>query len=680
MTSKLILYKNCKIIPQKNMKVDNISTYLSTFTDANKQEYDNFQYQKIELDMFIKVPIGQDKQVDIGGFNYCSITQDTKTYYFFILNANWISETVLQLEISMDTINSISHTFSNKTQIIRQHKARFLGSDRLTLESNNTLHQVVDKIDEGVTPALMIKDTTNSTTITETGTKQNQNWYLVYRTMPTDDETGSTPLDVYLLPKNNNVPYADGYTSTVTWYPSDLQQGVFYYFPDESICYKYKDFETIAKYQFDINNGIVQVITVAPIDETSSVTFTQEKYYYIGPNNQRFSDLFTTTRYTIKAGTEGIAYLNNIDTIDRSLSSIVSIIELPYLPNNISWNNNVINLTGTGWEIKENKIHLINYTSEFERNIATISIPMNVGLTLEDTYKVNKNKLFESKLKHSSLYQFKLCYDDNVTGIAYERIERTGNTPPSISVSFKPTNSVTSELMFHWTFNNGTYKEVQDYETYLSSTRNNQLGLYTSQWLDYIRTGLSWDRLAQKQQNTKNAIITGVQVAGGIIMTVAGGPVGKATGIGMIISSVSTTTNAIAQTIQSEQQIQQKLAEYSNQASSINNANAVDLFNYYSGNKLRKTIYTMSEQMQNQMFDLFYYNGYAVNNKGIPSTNDRMWFNYVQCEPVFESVADSDFVNDLKERYKIGVTVYHNVDGEYDWEQQYENWENFLFN
>lgn len=668
------------ITPAKNALVDDLATYLSACT----KPYEDLtaQYQKIDLDMTIKITADQSKLVDGTLGNYLSIYQDSKYYYYFILGCNWKAEKTAELELSIDSINTFRNDFefTDKTNIIRQHKSRFLSSDRLTLESNNTLHQVVDTVDEGISPALMIKDSVNSETISDSTVKAAQNWYLVYQEMIKDES--SKPLEVFLLPKNNNVPYGDEYSLTVTWYPSSLVEGVYYYFPDEGICYKYKDATTISKYKFDINDGIIQVVA-SPIDETATVVFTSPKTYYIGANNVQFSTLFGGTQYLIKAGQSGTAYLDNIDTIDRSNTSITSIIELPYLPSNITWSGNTIQLSGTGWEMQENKLHLINYTSEFERTIRNINIPLNVSLTLEDTFNIDKNKTLESKMKHSSLYNFKLNYDSYSSEIALERINRTGNTTPSIAISFKPSNNLSSDLMYHWTFSNGTYKEIQDYETYISSTRNNQLGLYTSEYLNYQRVGYNYDRKSITRNEAVSWIGTGLSIAGAIASVAVSAGTGGISAIAaysLTATAITSLVNAISNTYTQEQTFANKLEQYKQQSTSVSNASAIDLLNWYNGNKLHKLIYKPTEQMQDALYDLFFYCGYAVNNRAVPDTTSRYWFNYIQCEPDFKpSTADTynKFLDDIKARYSAGVTVYHNNNG-WDWEQQYENWENFL--
>lgn len=80
--------------------------------------------------------------------------------------------------------------------------------------------------------------------------------------------------------------------------------------------------------------------------------------------------------------------------------------------------------------------------------------------------------------------------------------------------------------------------------------------------------------------------------------------------------------------------------------------------------------------MKESLYDLFRFTGYATNVQKLPDLNSRCRYNFVQCEAKFLN-EDEDvlkpYVDDIKSRYSTGVTVYHNVDFTWDWDQNYEN-------
>ena len=81
-TSKIRVYQT-EITPDR--KVDNIDDYLNSLTPAYSNN--NFQYQRIGLNMVVKIPVSQSN-VGKGNFNYAVIEQDGRSYYFFVLGAN----------------------------------------------------------------------------------------------------------------------------------------------------------------------------------------------------------------------------------------------------------------------------------------------------------------------------------------------------------------------------------------------------------------------------------------------------------------------------------------------------------------------------------------------------------------------------------------------------------------
>lgn len=133
MTSTLTLYKNSKIIPERNLIVEGISTYLNTLT---KTTISDFQFQRFLVEMDIKVDLTQQYQYfdDDYDFNYCSITDgsgltQSGVVYYFITNKKQVAEKTMAFHLVMDTINTFGwnsdYIPSNRTKVIREHKDRF---------------------------------------------------------------------------------------------------------------------------------------------------------------------------------------------------------------------------------------------------------------------------------------------------------------------------------------------------------------------------------------------------------------------------------------------------------------------------------------------------------------------------------------------------------------------------
>ena len=272
-------------------------------------------------------------------------------------------------------------------------------------------------------------------------------------------------------------------------------------------------------------------------------------------------------------------------------------------------------------------------------------------------------------------------YDSFTKDIPLENIEPTSITAPTLSIKYKQANTITSNLGFKFTVNNGTQKVNDVFEEYLLCKRNNEYPIYNSSYLNYLRNGYNYDLKAKNIQTAQSWIGTGLSIGGGIVSLLAGvgtGGVSTALGVSLITNAVSSISSNIFNNIQSEANIEQKLNEAKNTANNVNSSDDLNLLNWYSDNLLWVTTYEISDQQKSNVFDLFYKTGYACNETGIPNVNSRHRFNYLQCTPDFTTKANpiwQEYINDVIARFELGVTYFHTYN---DFEQQYENWESWL--
>ena len=146
----------------------------------------------------------------------------------------------------------------------------------------------------------------------------------------------------------------------------------------------------------------------------------------------------------------------------------------------------------------------------------------------------------------------------------------------------------------------------------------------------------------------------------------------------------SNIVGAIQGEAQREQNIESKITQLKAQSGSIQGADDVDLMTIYSDNRMKWIKYDLSTKMKKVIGDLFYYFGYSVNEQKIPNTDTRAWFNFVQCELVFDTEYNKyinmseEIKSDIVNRYANGVTYFHytNTDSthkRYDTTQVLEN-------
>lgn len=153
---------------------------------------------------------------------------------------------------------------------------------------------------------------------------------------------------------------------------------------------------------------------------------------------------------------------------------------------------------------------------------------------------------------------------------------------------------------------------------------------------------------------------------------------------GNAINSVQSAINAARSISSNNQSFRAGVANKQAQASGIEGSSNVDLFTQYSdGAHLEYNIYGLRQEDKENLARVFYYTGYAHPVQEIPNFDSRSWFNFVQCDAVFDDEATSiynNYIDDIKERFAIGITVYHNNNNVYDFNQTKENWETSILN
>lgn len=735
-TSSITLYvTNGNIRPQKNMIIENIDQYLSSL--ATKWKIVNFQYQRIELNKQIKIPASQSYQ-SYQFYDYLEIYEDDRRFYYFILSADQTAQNTVTFNLALDTLNTFQglYSFDDKTTIHRQHKNRW--KDNTTPLAENTVTKkatVIDKQSEGF--GVLPQRLTTRTYVNDTSdSRLNQKWYLVYTAQ---NDNLKSPIKCQLYPKNQ---FTVKNLSNYSTYISSLQKGYNYYVlyddnyngdlkitfeklgPDQNVnvTYTLNQSEGTNKRLIGIgyildnykNITIAKYIITTPSDADKNAEISIQTLLYAYTDNSSSVKIETgsssdgiTIRYTPKAASfrftedtshimtyptivpvdAGDALIQNIDTVDKTESRLQKIIECPYCPINITFDSSGNIILPTGWRLKGLTITLEDTDLSKVDLEHTIMQPTEIdGTALEiytshDIPHMAKSMLIEPKLYHSDFSTFKLNYDSFNNGINRENITNFDKDKGTkLQVRYKQSNAMSSSLAFKNIYTFGSYQNDGDYDEYMVCRRNNEIPIYNSEYINYIRTGYNYDVKAKNQQLVSSIVGTAIQgasAAAGFIFST--NPVSAAAGISFASSALSSITSTINAYVAAERSIDQKLNQYRTQSVGVAGSDDLDLLNYYNGNKLVTLQYDVSDKIKKKLFDLFYYCGYADDIQGIPNTSSRYWFNYLQCDAVINSTEIyQEFLDDIVSRYAIGVTIYHNRFGEYDFNQTYENFETGL--
>lgn len=693
-----------------NCVVDDIAAYLRG-TATTVITYNDVMYQKIELDMELKLPLTQSLN-ERPSFNYISILNEDgqRPFYFFVRDVQWLSQQGLRILLSMDTLNTFQDllVFSNNTKITRQHKDRFYEE---YYDPQVPLPFATRKIDlpsevtgltkyRGITSS--IKDSTNNTKWYLVYANENDNdnspvaCYLVPETTQAFVGSGSSysystfitgkPFDMYLIKEVNRtltLTLDDDTTVTVrcnssqTWYirtPGTTQDhvevGKGHYSPE------YTNVKSIAF------NGVTHLTLYHP--GFAPTNFSEAQFLQIAHNGDGGMTLDSGGNFT----------LNGIANIHRTSTKLLKIIQCPYCPLNLTVSDHryvipsgtsvvFLKLTEDSDDYGGTFLKLDDISKDFIANLWSYSLSDFICSlpSVADRRLTVKNALYESKLYHSDFHSLIFNYDSFTKNVPLENIEPSSNASPYLRIRYKQANTITSNLGFKFEIAQGTQKLNDRFEEYLLCRRNNEYPIFNSSYLNYIRNGYNYDVKAKNLQTLQGTLGTALSIGGGIVSLLAGsvtGGVSAALGVSLITSAITSMTSTIVSSIQSDANIEQKLNEAKNTTNSVNSSDDLNLLNWYSDNNLWATTYDISDQQKSNVFDLFYKTGYACNETGTPDVHSRYRFNFLQCTPDFTTKANpiwQEYINDVIARFELGVTYFHTYS---DFDQQYENWESWL--
>ena len=395
--------------------------------------------------------------------------------------------------------------------------------------------------------------------------------------------------------------------------------------------------------------------------------------------------------------------IDSLNTLQRTDPQLIKLIALPYsvIPTNQSgmivsdWVQDTTTLKPTGFSAL--KLQTTNIP-DFSQKIEYTDAPYKNLFTTYSDPTANDSRVLanESKLYNSEFYTPKFVYDSFNYQYLLENIDNNENLDTKIDYKF--TNTMNSRCLF--TFNVPLKRSTSDYDNICVVDRNNELPLYNSSYLNYVRTGYNYDVKNKNAQLSNDIALAAVKSVGAAVATgLAGAKVGAAVGagagsaagpVGALIGAAVGLAGGIATSIigiansqsKADRNIQQKLDESRQQSTSVSGGDDVDLLTTYTaGNKAKFVEYKCSDRVEATINDLFYYCGYADDRFAIPELDTRLWFNFVQCEPVFDEedcTVYKDYLDDIKVRYQLGITDYHKINDSYDWDQTKENWETNL--
>ena len=459
------------------------------------------------------------------------------------------------------------------------------------------------------------------------------------------------------------------------------------------------------------------------------------------PSNATVVQRVGTYKTGSQVATEGTGSgdINDIVSVDRTDTKLLGIIKLPYCPISVSVTTSGLVLPeyvtkeSITWANGTSGDYLkisSNFLSGFENEISIAKTKFfELFYVNQAQFYDRRNDECESALYRSEYLQERFVYDSFNYTVLNEKMNAhyfQGTEP--LKIKMVTTSTMNSRFLFDFNNKNKAFiyqNAEQNYPYIMNVARNNNIITYNSEYVNYMRNGYNYDVKAKNAtilssalgigssalqlaatpisplQNlkqiskTKNALrlvpvfYAGMGEAGideelrlqeQLSKQRASNLTASQLAISGAFGAVSSIINGINSIIQTENTFEQKQKQMAQASVSVSGSDDIDLLSYYSGNRMKLETWQCSDRMRKALADLYYYQGYSTNEQKVPELNTRKWFNFIQCEAVLtnDKNLDDKYLDNLKERYAIGVTVMHKVDNSWDWAQEKGNLETFL--
>ena len=692
------LYKT-DLRPELNEVFDDITLFLNDLQP--KHQWANVKYTKPELDIMIKLPLDGTYN-HLGQFDYCDLfdEQANKHYYYYILNTNWKAKQTLQLQLSMDTLNTfwqdIKATLGPNTHVTRRYFDRWK-------KVGTKAYPLIDKHPEEISAPPMVQIAKPKVVGSD------EHWTLVYMTEYSDKQSLSeNPTTCLVLPeKAHRTSGSVSNVLTPTSFPNKTAVCLDYaHNPHAVISHGIINFELKSNVDWAMLYFSTNTITLLRHDgngETTndipSVSINKTNVVYKQPSNYTTSSPHEYWQWDNPVYfTE--SQLNPFKTWYKQFKTdprLIKIIELPYAPFDYTETNGIFNIPN-GWELDSyGALRLIDAdTVDFKSSVVSIDNLAPEPFVIADVVneqgiqkKANPEE-YETKLWNSSYYSLKYIYDGDYHVVKLEEFEHLAVPSYSLNVNFNSSTGMDNSIAFEFKCSE---QLDTDFGDWLISNRTTEVPYYTNEYLNYLRYGKAVDE-RNKAYSIASTVVGGIgstvstgaslafaitgagAASGGIIGAAIGGTIG-------LVSTIIATSSSIDK---ANNQISSKIDQYTHQSSSIQSSNDLSIFKKYGKNKLLQVEYQPTKELRDSIGRYFHLYGYSCDEYGIPNWNTRIWSEYYVMEPdFFMSYVEKDYEDDISARMKAGFRLLHRVNlsdrsGVYDFDSEYENFERSLIN
>lgn len=716
---------------EKNHYIQDIDVYLSKceklYGDYNKIINRDFLEDKSNVTLKI---VTDDVSKKLKGFNYLRMEDEEtgRVRYYFIDNMKYINDGTTQVSATLDPVNSFQ-TYIKQTKNFKQVKMKRRHKDRFSQYGS----RIFDKVDEGfgdvsVAELSQSSISTKSSYIiysqpTTTANESVINSTALIRRMWCPKAQTTITLNQYKYSLDKNVFYnSDGSIKWTTDGTASARYGRMFFYsnfknygltitinqPNNSkpkTLYADAAFVYIRNYTVETSLGLTIVLmTYDKYTFTVTNSINIDDYQcYTGRDNISiyFSSIYGLVdndskskvkipdlsigkiyyKYELAAGSETSVMstqesvtLQPLDIMNLRDSQLKQIVEIPFIPNT----DDLVYVGGYEAVFRD----AIDSTSLSSQKVYVPDEWKQVTLPTETTPKdIN----YETKLYGSQCRSYYLAYDNNTLVLQPEY--RDDQEDYMLLKSIVPLN-MSNNLAFNISY----FISRKPYDNWLICGRNNNVTIYSNEYLNYIRTGYNYDVKNKQQQSLKNWVSfglgilnTGANVGTSVASadTAGFGALMAQKAVGTAVGTINSLTNNILAEQANERALEQKKQQAMNATTNVSGSDDLVLFKQYSGNYIKFVATRPEEDIQQVQYQLFYEFGYADNTAydTMPEYRTRAYFNYVQAD-IGQALPDdyisSNHINEVVEAFKNGITFeWHGTRGWKLDNEQYENYELF---
>lgn len=701
----LSLYKT-DLRPEANEVFDSIDEFIGDL-GAPVHQWNNLKYTRPDIDIMVKVPLDGSTRM-LGQFDYAVLYDETqkKNYYYFVLNTNWKAHTTLQLQLSMDTLNTfwyeIQAGLGPQTHVTRRYFDRWKKVGTLA-------YPLIDKHPEEISAPPMVQ-IAKPKAIGPT-----KRWTLVYRT-DYDSDVKVNPVTCYVMPEEDTKISETSY-GTYTLTKNAAAPGIWWAMTngsnhDDVFAIKSGNTQRIvrmADYSYaafvienDCIHAYVYLLSNVEIDiKADEIVFTVCKQIYRQSatfgTNFAVSNLDFNNPLVMDSGMStgtltafGRWYDNN-----KTDTRLVKILELPYAPFNEEYDSSNKLIIPSGFSLSYGLLKYNGAISGMESTIASFDNlapePFKIADVVNEAgiQKDSNPDEYETKLWNSSYYVLKYVYDVQSKPIKLEEFEHLAVPDYSLSIKFCPSTGMDNSIGFEFKCSE---QLDTDFGDWLITNRTTEIPFYSNSYIDYMRYGKAVDErnmafsvVSTAVGGVGSAVSTGASLAfalAGAGVGAAAGPIGAM--VGASIGLASTLIATSASIFKANDQINAKMDQYKHQASSVQASNDLSVFKRYGKNKLLQVEYQPTKELRNSIGRYFHLYGYSCDEYGVPNWKTRVWSDYFVIEPQWwQTHTMESYLADITARMQAGFRVLHRVNltdepFHYDFDSRYENWERSL--